>query len=62
MARPGRCRAPAHGDDTAVSEARALAGREHPVIVVTADRGLRERVTALGVECRGPRWFLTLMV
>lgn len=54
--------APAHGDDTVVSEARALAERDHPVIVVTADRGLRERVTALGVECHGPRWFLARMV
>jgi predicted RNA-binding protein with PIN domain len=49
--------APASGDDTivaVVAEARASSdGR--PVTVVTADRGLRERVTALGATTMGPR-------
>ncbi|AGZ43602.1 IgA FC receptor [Actinoplanes friuliensis] len=46
-------RAPGSGDDTIVD----LVAREGPgrrVVVVTADRGLRERVTALGAEVRGP--------
>jgi hypothetical protein len=43
------------GDDTIVDVVR-LRGRGRPTIVVTADRGLRERVTALGAEVRGPRW------
>jgi hypothetical protein len=41
------------GDDRIVDLVRDEgAGRR--VIVVTADRGLRERVTALGAEVRGP--------
>jgi hypothetical protein len=43
------------GDDAIVEVVRAEADR--PVrVVVTADRELRERVTALGAEVRGPRW------
>jgi hypothetical protein len=46
-------RAPGSGDDTIVDVvAAAEPGRR--VVVVTADRGLRERVTALGAEVRGP--------
>jgi hypothetical protein len=46
-------RASGIGDDAIVDLVRAEgAGRR--VIVVTADRGLRERVTALGAEVRGP--------
>lgn len=45
--------APGSGDDTIVDVvAAAEPGRR--VVVVTADRGLRERVTALGAEVRGP--------
>jgi rRNA-processing protein FCF1 len=29
------------------------------VVVVTADRGLRERVGELGAEVVGPRWLLS---
>jgi hypothetical protein len=46
-------RAPGSGDDTIVDVVRA-AGPDRQVVVVTADRGLRERVTALGAETRGP--------
>jgi hypothetical protein len=42
------------GDDTIVEVVRTD-GRGRPVIVVTADRRLRDRVTALGAEVRGPR-------
>jgi hypothetical protein len=46
-------RAPGSGDDTIVDVVRD-AGTDRRVVVVTADRGLRERVTALGAEVRGP--------
>jgi rRNA-processing protein FCF1 len=46
------------GDDTVVDQAGGLRSQGRQVIVVTADRDLRSRVAALGVECRGPRWFL----
>jgi len=46
-------RASGSGDDTIVAVVAAeSAGRR--TVVVTADRGLRERVTALGAEVRGP--------
>jgi hypothetical protein len=45
--------APGSGDDRIV-ELVAAEGAGRPVIVVTADRGLRDRVTALGAEVRGP--------
>lgn len=46
--------APGSGDDRIVE---VVAGREpgRPCLVVTADRELRERVTALGAEVVGPR-------
>ncbi|MFP5253507.1 MAG: hypothetical protein ACLGH4_06885 [Actinomycetes bacterium] len=53
--------ASAGGDDVVVAQARALADLGRQVTVVTADRGLRERVGAFGVQCRGPRWFLDLL-
>ncbi|OIH92863.1 NUDIX hydrolase [Curtobacterium sp. MCBA15_001] len=57
-------RAPASGDDTIVevTAARVAAG-DGPVVVVTADRELRDRVTALGdaVEVRGPGWLRELL-
>jgi hypothetical protein len=46
--------APGSGDDAIVDLVRAEgAGRR--TVVVTADRGLRDRVAALGAELRGPR-------
>ncbi|MFD3696286.1 NTP pyrophosphohydrolase [Streptomyces sp. NPDC058646] len=45
--------APGSGDDRIVELAAAHADRG--CVVVTADRALRERVRALGVECVGPR-------
>jgi len=53
--------AEASGDDVVVAEARALVDQGRQVIVVTADRGLRERVSVPGVECRGSRWLLDLL-
>lgn len=41
------------GDDTLVAQVTAPAAG---VIVVTADRGLRERVHELGAETVGPSW------
>ena len=47
-------RATGSGDDEIVAVVAAEgAGRRS--VVVTADRGLRDRVTALGAEVRGPR-------
>jgi hypothetical protein len=46
-------RAPGSGDDTIVDVVRD-AGTGRRVVVVTADRGLRERVTALGADVLGP--------
>jgi hypothetical protein len=46
-------RAPGSGDDTIVDLVRAAAN-DRRVIVVTADRELRRRVTALGAEVTGP--------
>jgi hypothetical protein len=43
------------GDDAIVDVVRRR-GAGRPTVVVTADRGLRERVTALGAQVRGPRW------
>ncbi|MGV9898275.1 NTP pyrophosphohydrolase [Streptomyces tendae] len=46
--------APGSGDDHIV-ELVARAAGDRPVLVVTADRGLRRRVTELGAEVAGPR-------
>ncbi|MEW9555971.1 NUDIX domain-containing protein [Nonomuraea sp. NPDC050783] len=46
------------GDDAIVDVARQARPWER-VTVVTADRGLRERVGALGAECAGPKWLLS---
>ncbi|MEU8602857.1 NTP pyrophosphohydrolase [Streptomyces parvulus] len=46
--------APGSGDDHMV-ELVAGAARDRPVLVVTADRELRRRVTELGAEVAGPR-------
>jgi len=46
-------RAPGSGDDAIVAVV-AAEGAGRRTVVVTADRGLRERVTELGAEVRGP--------
>jgi hypothetical protein len=46
-------RAAGSGDDAVVALVAAEVG-DRQVVVVTADRGLRERVTALGAGVRGP--------
>jgi rRNA-processing protein FCF1 len=46
------------GDDTIVEVVRT-ARRWERVVVVTADRALRERVADLGAETVGPRWLLS---
>jgi len=52
--------APASGDDEIVAEAERQrdVGDGREVIVVTADRALRDRVVEAGAETRGPRWLL----
>jgi len=45
--------APGSGDDTIVD--LVAQARPRRTVVVTADRGLRERVEAQGAEVRGPR-------
>ncbi|MFD1717054.1 NUDIX domain-containing protein [Georgenia deserti] len=48
--------APGSGDDAIVSEVRRLSGDPlNEVVVTTADRGLIDRVTALGARVVGPR-------
>jgi hypothetical protein len=46
-------RAPGSGDD-AIVDLVAKEGTGRRVVVVTADRGLRDRVQSLGAEFRGP--------
>ena len=50
--------APGEGDDTIAS----IAGAHAEVIVVTADRGLAERVRATNAEVVGPSWLLDQLV
>lgn len=52
--------APGSGDDTIVSvTAEVVAQPQHPAVtVVTADRGLRQRVEPLGATTTGPRWLM----
>ena len=45
--------APASGDDT-IAELARLSAPQRRTVVVTADRGLRHRVEAVGAEVRGP--------
>jgi len=47
--------APGSGDDAIVAIATAEQDREGGVVVVTADRGLRDRVGAVGARVLGPR-------
>ena len=49
--------APADGDSAIVGLAAELAGGPGRVLVVTADRALRERVRAAGAEVTGPGTF-----
>ncbi|EFE78416.1 NTP pyrophosphohydrolase [Streptomyces filamentosus] len=46
--------APGSGDDL-IAELAAAAGPDRECVVVTADRGLRQRVEAYGARCVGPR-------
>lgn len=48
--------APGSGDDAIVELVEELDDAE--VVVVTADRGLRRRVEALGASVRGPSWLV----
>lgn len=67
-ARPGRptgdhgairtVHAAGSGDDEIVEQVRARSTDEDDVVVVTADRVLRERVAAAGGSSVGPSWLL----
>ncbi|WP_085997180.1 hypothetical protein [Nocardia pneumoniae] len=48
------------GDDAIVGVVAAAfaANGNRPITVVTADRGLRDRVEAIGAKTVGPRWLL----
>jgi hypothetical protein len=50
-------RAPGSGDDTLAEYAAAVAAEGIPLLVVTADRGLRARLPP-GTRVAGPRWLL----
>ena len=52
--------APDSGDDAIVAVAEEVAA-DSLVLVVTADRGLRTRVAALGATAAGPSWLLGLV-
>jgi 8-oxo-dGTP pyrophosphatase MutT (NUDIX family) len=57
-------RAPGNGDDALVATVAVLAQRPGRLVVVTSDRGLRERVTAATdgeAVVRGARWLLDLL-
>jgi hypothetical protein len=49
------------GDSTIVSEAAAGRDRGDDVVVITADRALRQRVEALGCRTSSPGWLLDLI-
>ena len=51
--------APTSGDDTIVEQVRTRNSDGAEVVVVTADRELRERVAAVGGSSVGPSWLLT---
>jgi hypothetical protein len=51
--------APGSGDDTIVAQARTRSAEGGDVVVVTADRALRERVAAAGGSAVGPTWLLS---
>jgi len=46
------------GDDAIVDQVRARSGDGNEVVVVTADRVLRDRVAAAGGSSIGPTWLL----
>lgn len=50
--------APGSGDDEIVRQVDSRRGAGDEVVVITADRELRERVTAAGGACLGPSWLL----
>jgi hypothetical protein len=50
-------RASASGDDALAAEASDLAASGTPILVVTADRGLRDRLP-VGAAVAGPGWLL----
>lgn len=50
--------APGSGDDTVVEQVRTRSTDGNDVVVVTADRVLRERVAAAGGSSVGPSWLL----
>jgi hypothetical protein len=50
--------APGAGDDAIVDQVRARSTDGDDVVVVTADRVLRERVAAAGGSSVGPAWLL----
>jgi 8-oxo-dGTP diphosphatase len=52
-------RAAQEGDDCVVEQVRARSGAE--VLVVTSDRGLRQRVQEAGARVRGAGWLLRLL-
>lgn len=54
-------RAEGHGDDAIVAAAQALTDAGRDVTVVTSDRGLTERVTALGAAVRSVSWLRALL-
>jgi predicted RNA-binding protein with PIN domain len=49
------------GDSTITDEARTSRERGDDVVVITADRGLRQRVEALGCRTMSPSWLLDLL-
>lgn len=50
--------APGSGDDTIVDQVRTWRADGYDVVVVTADRALRERVASAGGSSLGPSWLL----
>lgn len=54
-------RAAGHGDDAIVAEAEALAAGGATVTVVTSDRGLASRATALGASVQSVSWLRALL-
>ena len=60
-ARSSTVHAPGSGDDTIVDQVRARSMGGDDVVVVTADRALRERVAVAGGSHVGPSWLLARM-
>ncbi len=49
------------GDAAIVDQARAACDRGDQVVVITADRGLQQRVEVLGARTMSPGWLLDLI-